>query len=340
MIIWLKLLAKGLAVLLLSMVFFLMLMFRTDIPEEEIEKKYQTPESHYIEVDGVNVHVRFLGDGDPIVLLHGSFASSHTWDIWQQAMSPYFMTIAIDLPGHGLTGPDPKKRYSIKDYSQLVLRLMEKLNIEKFHLAGNSMGGGVALQIASTSPDKVLSLNLIDASGAPMPQKSILETGKPSSNTNATAWIFKALENPIFSQLFLKCTPKFLFAMNLKQVYSDESKITEKTIDRYYELMLRDGNRKATIDRLTMPKDMSVDFDRLTMPTLILWGENDTWIPVSQGYLLEKSIKGSKMIVFPNTGHVPMEEIPTESVGAYLSFLGVEVRKDYLKAPNFVSYAD
>ena len=338
MIIWLKRLAKGLAVLLLSIVFFLMLMFRTDIPEEEIEKKYQTPESHYIEMDGVNVHVRFLGDGDPIVLLHGSFASLHTWDIWQQAMSPYFMTIAIDLPGHGLTGPDPKKRYSTKDYSQLVLRLMEKLNIEKFHLAGNSMGGGVALQIASMSPDKVLSLNLIDASGAPRPQQSTLETGKPSSN--ATARIFKALENPIFSQLFLKCTPKFLFAMNLKQVYADESKITEKTIDRYYDLMLRDGNRKATIDRLTTPRDVSVDFDRLTMPTLILWGKNDTWIPVSQGYLLEKAIKGSKMIVFPNTGHVPMEEIPTESVGAYLSFLGVEVRKDYLQAPNFVSYAD
>lgn len=340
MIIWLKRLAKGLAVLLLSIVFFLMLMFRSDIPAEEIEKKYQTPESHYIEVDGVNVHVRFLGDGDPIVLLHGSFASLHTWDTWQQAMSPYFMTIAIDLPGHGLTGPDPEKRYSIKDYSRLVLHLMEKLNIEKFHLAGNSMGGGVAMQIASTSPDKVLSLNLIDTSGAPRPKQSTLETANPSSNTNATAWIFKALGNPIVSQLFLKCTPRFLFAMNLKQVYANESEITEKTIDRYYDLMLRDGNRKATIDRLTTPRDMSVDFDRLTMPTLILWGENDSWIPVSQGYLLEKAIKGSKMIVFPNTGHVPMEEIPTESVGAYLSFLGVEVRKDYLQAPNFVSYAD
>lgn len=340
MIIWLKQLAKGLAVFLLSIVFFLMLMFRSDIPVEEAEQKYQTSESHYIEVDGINVHVRFLGEGEPIVLLHGSFASLHTWDTWQQALSPYFMTIAIDLPGHGLTGPDVEKRYSTRDYSQLVLRLMEKLNLEKFHLAGNSMGGGVALQIASTRPDKVLSLNLIDASGAPRSEPKDSSTPNQSSNRNATAWIFKALENPLLSQLFLKCTPKFLFAMNLKQVYADESKITEKTLDRYYELMLREGNRKATIDRLTTPKDMSVDFDRLTMPTLILWGENDSWISVNQGYLLEKAIKGSKMVVFPNTGHVMMEEIPTESVGAYLSFLGVEVRKDYLQAPNFVSYAD
>ncbi len=340
MLIWLNRLAKGLAVLLLSLVFFLMLMFRSDIPAEEIEKKYQTPESHFIEVDGINLHVRFLGQGDPIILLHGSFASLHTWDAWQQAMSPYFLTIAIDLPGHGLTGPDSEKRYSIKDYSQLVLSLMEKLNIEKVHLAGNSMGGGVALQIASTRPDKVLSLNLIAASGAPRPQKRTLETGKPSSNSNSTGWIFKAAGNPIFSQLLLKCTPKFLFAMNLKQVYADQSKISEKTLDRYYDLMLREGNRKATIDRLTAARDMSVDFDRLTMPTLILWGENDTWISVSQGYLLGKAIPQSKLIVFPNTGHVPMEEIPTESVGAYLSFLGVELRKDYLQAPNFVSYAD
>jgi pimeloyl-ACP methyl ester carboxylesterase len=340
MIIWLNRLAKGLAVLLLSLVFFLILMFRSDIPVEEAEEKYQTPESHYIEVDGVNVHVRFLGDGEPVVLLHGSFASLHTWETWQQAMSPYFMTIAIDLPGHGLTGPDPKKRYSTKDYSQLVLRLMEELNIEKFHLAGNSMGGAVALQIASSHPDKVLSLNLIDASGTPRSQQSIPESQKPSSNVNATALLFKALENPILAQIFLKCTPKFLFAMNLKQVYADESKITEKTLDRYYELMLREGNRKATIDRLMMPKGMSVDFDRLIMPTLILWGENDTWIPVSQGHLFEKLIKGSKMIVFSNTGHVPMEEIPAESVGAYLSFLGIEIRKDYPRTPNYVSYAD
>jgi pimeloyl-ACP methyl ester carboxylesterase len=328
---------KVLAVLVLSILFFLILMFRSDIPADEIEEKYHTPQSHFIDVDGINVHVRILGDGDPIILLHGSFASLHTWDTWQQELSPYFLTIAIDLPGHGLTGPDDEKRYSIKDYSLLVLSLMEKLNLDQVHLAGNSMGGGVALQIASSRPDKVLSLNLIDASGAP---KTGTRTQESAQNPNSKAWVFKAAENPFISQLLLKCTPKFLFAMNLRQVYADNSKITTQTVDRYYELMLREGNRKATIDRLNIPRDMDVDFDRLTMPTLILWGENDAWIPISQGYLLEKAISGSKLISFPNTGHVPMEEIPTESVEAYLSFLGVEVRKDYLQAPNFVTYAD
>ncbi len=338
--IWIKRIFKTIAFLILSCVFFLLLLFRRDIPSDEAEMKYQTAQSHFVEVDGVNLHVRFMGDGDPIVLLHGSFSSLHTWEEWQKALSPYFLTISIDLPGHGLTGPDPDKRYSTRDYSQLVIRLMEKLNLERYHLAGNSMGGSVALQIASTRPDRVMSLNLIDASGAPRLTSRNLDDPSEKSSSGADAWIFKLARNPVFSKLLLKCTPKFLFAINMRQVYGDDSKISPETLDRYYELMLREGNRKAFLDRLTTPKDLDVDFSRLTMPTLILWGELDTWIPVSQGYLLEKAIPASNLVIFPGVGHVPMEEIPTESVAEYLSFLGVEIRKNYLTAPNYVTYVE
>jgi pimeloyl-ACP methyl ester carboxylesterase len=73
---------------------------------------------------------------------------------------------------------------------------------------------------------------------------------------------------------------------------------------------------------------------------MIMWGNEDSWIPVAQGYTLEKTISGSKLVVFDNAGHVPMEEIPTESVAKYLSFLGVEVRKDYFQEPKLMTYAD
>lgn len=76
------------------------------------------------------------------------------------------------------------------------------------------------------------------------------------------------------------------------------------------------------------------------MPTLIMWGDLDRWIPVNQALAFEKGIPGSNLIIFEGVGHVPMEEIPTESVAEYLSFLGVEVRKNYLQAPNYVSYVD
>ncbi|MDI1323258.1 MAG: alpha/beta hydrolase [Algoriphagus sp.] len=337
--IWLKRILKVLAGLILSCLFFLLLLFRGDIPKEEIDEKYFTPQSHYIEVDGINVHVRFMGEGDPIFLLHGSFSSLHTWDAWQRELSPYFLTISLDFPGHGLTGPDPEKRYNTAEYADLVLRLAEKLNLEKFHLAGNSMGGAVALQIASNRPDKVLTLNLVDAAGAPGPEVRTLDS-TATQTRGGGAWIFKLAANPVFSKVLLKCTPKFLFAMNMKQVYGDPEKVTDQDIERYYELMLREGNRQATLDRLSTPRSMKVDFDRLTMPTLILWGGKDTWIPVSQAYILEKAIPGANLVVFENAGHVPMEEIPTESVAEYLSFLGVEVRKDYLHAPKLITYAD
>lgn len=337
--IWIKRIGKLLAGLLLTVIFFLLLLYRRDIPAEEIISKYQTPQSHFIEVDGVNVHVRFVGDGEPIFLLHGSFSSLHTWDVWQQELSSYYMTISLDFPGHGLTGSDPLKRYTVQDYSDLVLALAEKLKLRKFHLAGNSMGGAVALQVASTRPDQVLTLNLIDSSGAPRLETRSLDSTQ-SSARGGGAWIFKLIANPIISKIFLKCTPKFLFAMNMKEVYGDKSKIQSETTDRYFELMLREGNRQATLDRLSMARKSTVDFERLTMPTLILWGGKDSWIPVSQAYALEKAIPGSNLIIFDGAGHVPMEEIPTESVAEYLSFLGVEVRKNYLDPSKQMVYAD
>ena len=337
--IWLKRTVKLLVGLVLSCIFLLLMFYRGDIPAEEISEKYRTPESHFIEVNGMNVHVRFLGDGEPVFLLHGSFSSLHTWDIWQKELSPYFMTISVDFPGHGLTGPDSLKRYSIQDYSDLVLALAEKLNLEKFHLAGNSMGGAVAMQVASAQPERVLSLNLIDAAGAPRIEPKNSDSTQTRSRGGG-AWVFKLIENPIFSKVLLKCTPRFLFAMNMKEVYGDESKIGLETTDRYFELMLREGNRQATLDRLSTPRNSSISFERLTMPTLILWGRKDSWIPVSQAYALEKAIPGSNLVIFDQAGHVPMEEIPTESVAEYLAFLGVEVRKNYLDSPKQIVYAD
>lgn len=325
--------------MVLSVLFFLALLFRRDLSAEEVNQKYLTPQSHFIELNGMNVHVRFLGEGDPIFLLHGSFSSLHTWDIWQQELSPYFMTISLDFPGHGLTGPDELKRYGIKDYSDLVLALAEKLNLPKFHLAGNSMGGAVALQLASDQPEKVLSLNLIDAAGAPRREIRTLDSAQNTSRGGG-AWIFKLATNPVFSKILLKCTPKFLFAMNMKEVYGDKNKISDQAVTRYFELMLREGNRRATLDRLTAPRKSFIQFEKLAMPTLILWGAKDTWIPLSQGQLLEKSIPGSHLVIFEEAGHVPMEEIPTETVAEYLSFLGVEVRKNYLQPNKQVAYGN
>lgn len=325
--------------ILILLVLVLIFSYRSDISPEAVNEKYLTPESQFIEVDGLKVHVRILGEGEPVFLLHGSFASLHTWDAWQQAMSPYYQTISLDFPGHGLTGPDSLKRYSTKDYSELVRALAQKLNLSQYHVAGNSMGGGVALQHASDYPGNVISLNLIDSGGAPAAERGTTDSTSQKKANTGGAWIFQVARHPVFSKLLLSCTPKFLFALNMEQVYGDDSKVTDEVTTRYYELMLREGNRQATLDRLSQPRNSNIQFERLTMPTLILWGAEDTWIPVAQGKRLQQALPGSNLVILNGVGHVPMEESPTETVAEYLSFLGVEVRKTYLQPFNQVAYA-
>lgn len=328
-------LLKVILFLVLAVILVLLASYRGDIAPEELIGKYSDENSVFLMVDGVNVHVKVRGEGEPIFLIHGSFSSLHTWEAWENELSPFFMTISMDLPGHGLTGPDIQKRYGIEDYSKLVFGIADQLGLDEFHVAGNSMGGGVALKMASDQPDRILTLNLIDSSGARLKTKT--DTAQ-SKSYNSGAMIFKVAQNPIFNKLLLKCTPKFIFGLNLKQVFYDHSKITDEMLTRYYELLRMEGNRQATLDRLTTRKPYDVDFEKLTMPVLIMWGKHDNWIPLQNGEILAKAIPGSKLKVFENAGHVPMEEIPTETVSEYLSFLGIQVERDYFSTPKFLSH--
>lgn len=329
---------KAVLILLLLVTGVLVLSYRSELDADELVKKYSDENSHFLDIDGVKVHVKVKGEGEPIFLIHGSFSSLHTWEAWEKELNAYFMTVSMDLPGHGLTGPDPKMRYGVEEYASLVFKIADQLGIGEFHVAGNSMGGGVALKMASDQPDRILTLNLIDSSGANL----ILDQDnkdKASQNNNSGALIFKIANHPVLNKLMLKCTPEFVFKLNLKQVYFDDSKIKDEQIRRYYELMRRGGNRKATLDRLTTRKPYQVEFDQINMPVLIMWGAQDEWIPLSQGEKLAHIIQGSILKVFDQAGHVPMEEIPTETVVEYLSFLGIQMDVDYLSPPKFFSYA-
>lgn len=311
----------------------LILFYRGDISPEVLFEKYADERSYMMMVDNINIHVKVKGEGEPIFLIHGSFSSLNTWEAWEEELNPHFMTISMDLPGHGLTGPDLKKRYGIEDYADIVFGIADHLGLEEFHVAGNSMGGGVALKMATDHPERILTLNLLDSSGAP--DNKTTENNSPSGSS---APIIRMASHPVFSQLLLKCTPKFLFRINLKQVFYDDSKVSDEMVTRYYELLLRDGNRQATLERLAMKKQTDFKYENLNMPVLIMWGKEDGWIPLDEGKRLSEMIPGSKLKVFENAGHVPMEEIPTESVREYLAFLGIQVEPDYFSIPKYFTY--
>jgi pimeloyl-ACP methyl ester carboxylesterase len=283
--------------------------WKNDIDLNELKDKYAYPSSSFISIDGINVHYRDVGKGQAILLIHGTGASLHTWEKWIDILSSGYRVISFDLPGFGLTGPDPNHNYQISRYSAILDSLMVKLKVDSFHIAGNSLGGLVAWRYTTQFPQKILTLNLIDAAGLPQPGK------KPP-------FIFQLAKLPVLSTLLQKVTPKSIIENSMLDVYKNDQLVTEKLIDRYYELSLREGNRTAFVKRMSQLNE-KLDFSdlkKITAPVLIQWGKDDRWIPLAKGYEFKNLIPQAELKIY-NSGHVPMEENPMETVEDYVIFL-------------------
>tara|TARA_B100000809_G_C15071640_1_gene506257 strand:+ start:30 stop:971 length:942 start_codon:yes stop_codon:yes gene_type:complete len=283
-----------------------------DISVEDLKKEYANEYSKFIEINELQVHYRDEGKGFPIVLLHGTASSLHTWDDWTKELAKNYRVIRMDLPAFGITGPNKNADYSIKAYTTFLHQFLMKINVDRFYLAGNSLGGNIAWNYTAEHPEKIKKLILVDASGLP--------TNKPQPA------IFKMAKMPILSALFLYITPKFFIKKNMKEVYGDENKITDSLITRYHKMALRVGNRQAFIDRAKIDFKLGakVNLDKLKSiktPTLLIWGAKDSWIPLNNGKRMDLLLVNSKLVVLENAGHVPMEENPAESLGILKSFL-------------------
>ena len=279
----------------------LVILAEKDIPREKLKPTYTNTSSHFMPLMGMEVHYRDEGnmlDSTPLVLIHGMSSSLNTWDSLVVLMKDNKRLISIDLPGFGLTGPNPENKYGFDYYTQFLDSFLITLKVEKFILAGNSMGGGVSWHYALSHPEKVNQLILIDAVGY---------QGKKGKGSLG----FKLASMPVVNNLLLYITPKFLIKKSLETVFVDQTKITEKEIDRYHDLTIAEGNRKAA---LSIFKNGFIQepekINSIKTPTLIIWGDKDQLITVDNAYLFQKNIKDSKLEVLKNVGHVPMEEVP------------------------------
>lgn len=278
-------------------------------PAAQMEQKYASPESRFVEIDGLRVHYRDQGQGPALVLLHGSNASLQTWDGWVERLSGDFRVITLDLPGHGLTGPDPKGRYDWIAMASVVDRLVRRLELESFALAGNSMGGAVAWNYAVMHPGKVEKLILIASRGYPS------EEPMPA--------IFKAYATPVIGQLMTRVTPRAAIAASLRKVYGDPNKVDADLVTQYHDLTLRAGNREATRLRLSAPSNdrLLPRIGTITAPTLILWGSEDHWILPKYGSHFARDIENSTLRLYEGLGHAPMEEDPERTARDARAFL-------------------
>ncbi len=240
---WLKrsVWALGILIAVLAIAF---IAFRTpDTDRAEMIAKYGGSQSRFVTLaDGAQVHVRDSGgDGTPMILLHGSNSSLHTWEPLKAALGSGYRIVTLDLPGHGLTGATPTHRYDTAEMVATVDGVAEALGLERFILGGNSMGGGVSWNYALAHPDKVRALLLLDAGGMPLRDGE----AKPKSNIG-----FRIMRSSFGRWLGGQITPRFLIAQSLEGSVADPARIDDATVDRYWELLRFPGNRAATMMRV------------------------------------------------------------------------------------------
>ncbi len=301
----------AIAVLLAGAFFYLS---EPDIPRSVLEAKYSTPPSQFLTfADGSRVHYRDWGPKNAavLVLVHGSNASLFTWEPWVSRLDDTFRIVTMDMPGHGLTGAVPSRDYSQKGMADFVNRVADRLGLGKFAIGGNSMGGGVAARFAEDHPARVTALVLVDAAGMPAKQGDRVPIG------------FRIARTPVLNKIMLRITPRQVFEEGLDDSFEHKNLVTPAMIDEYWELNRMTGTREATMERFQLPPDSYVKdhAGQIKAPTLILWGEKDHLIPVAAAYEYHKAIPGSKLIVYPDAGHILQEDEADKSAADVRAFL-------------------
>ena len=277
--------------------------YQKDQSPEEVYNKYSLASSQQIAIGGVQLHYSDEGnrlDSTPLLLIHGTSSSLRTWDGVTAQLKNQYRIIRFDLPGFGLTGPNPNHDYSTRYYNQVIDSLLAALHVSRVIIVGNSLGGSIATQYAIYQPAKVRGLVLVDAAGLPPAKKTAGAIG------------FKLAQMPVINRLLTIITPRVLVKKSLQDAYGDTGKVTDSLTTQYFDMLTREGNRQALVDRMRQGwQEKNSDFlSNVQSPTLIVWGSKDRLIPVENAELFQQKIKNSQVHIWDNLGHVPMEEDP------------------------------
>jgi pimeloyl-ACP methyl ester carboxylesterase len=302
-----KSLVLGVAVLIVVLLAFWL--WTPDRDAASLDAKYLAQPGDLIEVAGVQLHVRDSGpkDAPAVIMLHGFGASLHTWEPWAKTLEPTHRVIRFDLPGSGLSRPDPTGIYTDTRSMELLIALMNQLGVARASVVGHSIGGRLAWTFAATHPERVDRLVLVAPDGFASPG---FEYGQPA-------------EVPAMVKLMRWVLPKPLLKMSLEPAYADPKTLSGELTTQYHELMLAPGGREALIARMqqTVLVDPRPLLARIAAPTLLVWGEQDAMIPVANSDDYLKAIPNVKRVTFPGVGHLPHEEAADRSIAAVADFL-------------------
>lgn len=284
-------------------------LYAPDQPRAALEARYA---GDYRSVDGLRLRLRDSGprDAPAVILLHGFGASLETWDAWAEALSTRYRVIRFDLPGFGLTGPDPKGDYTDARSIAILAGVMDQLQIDRAALIGNSLGGRIAWGFAAQHPERVTRLVLVSPDGFASPGFAYDKPPKTSLMMQALPYV----------------APRFMLKANLAAAYAHPERLSESVVTRYRDLMLAPGVRRAILARMaqTILRDPVPVLARIAIPTLLLWGEKDGMIPIGNAADYLRTMPHATLVRLPDLGHVPFEEDPASSLPPVARFLAGE----------------
>jgi len=258
--------------------------------------------SHFVTVDGARVHFQEFGDraNPTLVLIHGYTASVYVWrDAAPMLADSGFHVIAIDLLGFGYSEKPSWFDYSITSQARMVSRFMDRLGLGRAVLVGSSYGGAVASTIALDYPERVEKLVLVDAvCNDNLKNHPILRLASlPGVGEAITPFL---ADTRAFHRYRMKNT---VAASNRHLISEERLESVRRPLaaaDAHHALLATSRNWFA--NRITQ------DAHLINQQTLVIWGEDDSVIPIRDGHTLHDAILHSRFVIFKNCGHVPMEE--------------------------------
>lgn len=270
--------------------------------EQELIKESPLREwAKYINIKGSKTFVVEKGEGENIIFSNGIAASVYTWRKVFPILSENFHVYGFDYRGTGLS-EKPKEGYSIDIFSKQILNFMDYLEIKKAILVGNSLGGEVTIDFAVKHPERVKGLILLDTAGY-------------QNNKEVTGLLVRLSRCKLAGKLIEGYTSKRFARKIIEWALYNDSIINKDMVNGYYKPMRTKGAFDAFIE---LVKNLSyTEFEytivkSIKVPTLIIWGEEDKWIPVSDAYKFHKDISGSELVILKNCGHAPQEEMPEQ----------------------------
>jgi pimeloyl-ACP methyl ester carboxylesterase len=245
--------------------------------------------------------------GEPVVLVHGFGGDKDNWTLYAPYLTPHYRVICPDLPGFGENDHRLDRDYRVRAQAQRLCEFLDALGIDRCHLAGNSMGGFIALQFALDFPERLASLALLDNAGV------------AGSNASELQQAIERRENPLELKTmtdverllaFVYRKPPYL-PRQFKRVLLDDALANEQVLDKVFWILASEGIAGVLNARL----------GEVRTPTLVVWGRHDQLIDVSAVDELQRGIANSVAVILEHVGHVPMLEAPGETAAHHLALL-------------------